>query len=193
MFNFIGKFAAYAIIFAMSSVPSVSPVELAQKIATHPETLLIDVRTPKEFNGVHAETAVSIPLDEISRDTLLAKIPDAVNREIHLICQSGGRSRKALQKLQAEGLANLINVEGGTSAWVQAGLPSVSGKKTISLERQVRIAAGTLVVSGVLLAWLLHPLWILLSAFVGAGLVFAGITDTCGMGLLLAKMPWNRK
>jgi rhodanese-related sulfurtransferase len=177
----------------MSSVVSVSPSELAQKIAVNGETLLVDVRTPKEFAESHAARAVSIPLDEISRDALLAKFPDAANREIYLICHSGNRSRKALQKLQAEGLANLINVEGGTSAWTQAGLPVINGRKTVSLERQVRIAAGSLVVGGVLLAWLLHPLWILLSTFVGAGLVFAGVTDTCGMGLLLAKMPWNRK
>ncbi|MDR0534127.1 MAG: rhodanese-like domain-containing protein [Verrucomicrobiales bacterium] len=175
------------------NILSISPAELAQKIAADSEILLIDVRTPKEFAEVHAGQATSIPLDEISRATLLAQFPDAANREIYLICHSGNRSRKALQKLQAEGLTNLVNVEGGTSAWVQAGLPVISGKKSISLERQVRITAGSLVVSGALLAWLLHPLWILLSAFVGTGLVFAGLTDTCGMGLLLARMPWNRK
>lgn len=175
------------------SITVITPAGLAQKIAANAETLLVDVRTPKEFAEVHAAGAISIPLDEISRDTLSARIPDAANREVHLICHAGTRSRKALQKLQGEGLTMLVNVEGGTAAWLAANLPVISGKKSVSLERQVRIAAGTLVVSGVLLAWLLHPAWVLLSAFVGTGLIFAGITDTCGMGLLLARMPWNRK
>jgi hypothetical protein len=83
-------------------------------------------------------------------------------------------------------------VEGGTDAWVAAGLPVVEGKGSISIERQVRIAAGSLVVLGIVLSLLAHPLFIGLSAFVGCGLVFAGITDTCMMGMMLAKMPWNR-
>ena len=77
-------------------------------------------------------------------------------------------------------------------ACIAAGLPVVRGKKAISLERQVRIAAGSLVVVGALLGWSVHPAFVGLSAFVGAGLVFAGITDTCGMGMILARMPWNR-
>jgi rhodanese-related sulfurtransferase len=92
----------------------------------------------------------------------------------------------------AAGLTSVANVEGGTLACVEAGLPVVRGKKAISLERQVRIAAGSLVLIGVLLGWLVHPALAGLAAFVGAGLVFAGLTDTCGMGLLLARMPWNR-
>ena len=87
---------------------------------------------------------------------------------------------------------NVVNVEGGTLAWAEAGLPVVRGKKAVSLERQVRIAAGSLVVLGAALSWLLHPAFIALSAFVGAGLIFAGVTDTCGMGMLLARMPWNQ-
>ena len=86
----------------------------------------------------------------------------------------------------------MLNVEGGTLAWAEAGLPVVRGKRAISLERQVRIAAGSLVLLGAILGWMVHPVFVGVSAFIGAGLVFAGITDTCGMGLLLARMPWNR-
>ena len=75
---------------------------------------------------------------------------------------------------------------------MESGLPVVRGKKAISLERQVRIAAGLLVLLGAVLGWLVHPAFVGLSAFVGAGLVFAGVTDTCGMGMLLARMPWNQ-
>ena len=83
-------------------------------------------------------------------------------------------------------------MEGGTSAWQSAGLPVVKGKQVMSLERQVRIAAGALVVLGAVIGHFVHPGGFALSAFVGAGLVFAGITDTCGMGMLIARMPWNR-
>jgi rhodanese-related sulfurtransferase len=84
-------------------------------------------------------------------------------------------------------------VEGGTLGWAEAGLPVNRGEtKVISLERQVRIAAGALVLGGVLLARFLDPAFIWLSGFIGAGLVFAGITDWCGMGMLIAKAPWNQ-
>ncbi|MCE0521452.1 MAG: rhodanese family protein, partial [Methylacidiphilales bacterium] len=101
---------------------------------------------------------------------------------------------KAAEKLAKEGLNNAVVVEGGTLAWIDAGLPVNRGTtKVISLERQVRIVAGSLVLTGVLLAIFVHPYFIGLSAFVGAGLIFAGITDWCGMGLLLARLPWNAK
>jgi rhodanese-related sulfurtransferase len=87
---------------------------------------------------------------------------------------------------------HVVCVEGGTDAWEQAGLPVVRGHKVISLDRQVRMAAGLLVLLGVGLSFLVHPAFSALSAFVGAGLLFAGITDTCGMAMLLAKMPWNQ-
>ena len=111
---------------------------------------------------------------------------------LYMICRSGSRGRQACEKFLAAGYHNVVNVEGGTLAWERAGLPVVRGKKAISLERQVRIAAGSLVVLGTALGAFVHPGFLGLAAFVGAGLVFAGITDTCGMGMLLARMPWNR-
>ncbi|HSG69326.1 MAG TPA: DUF2892 domain-containing protein, partial [Planctomycetaceae bacterium] len=83
-------------------------------------------------------------------------------------------------------------LEGGMVQWEADGLSVVRGKKSISLERQVRIAAGTIVFIGAMLGYFVDPAWVLLSAFVGAGLVFAGVTDTCGMGMMLARMPWNQ-
>jgi rhodanese-related sulfurtransferase len=153
---------------------------------------LIDVRTPAEFRAVRAEFASNLPLDALDPDRLRQSRSADGGGPLYLICGSGVRSRKACEKLAAAGFSQLVNVEGGTSAWVEAGLPVVRGKKAVSLERQVRIAAGLLVVIGVALGWWVHPGWYLLSALVGAGLVFAGVTDTCGMGLLLARMPWNR-
>ena len=95
----------------------------------------------------------------------------------------------AAEKL--DGHPRIVVVEGGTEAWVDSGLPVVRGKKAVSLERQVRIAAGALVLIGSILT-LVNSYFLVLPAFVGAGLVFAGVTDTCGMGMLLAKMPWNQ-
>lgn len=114
------------------------------------------------------------------------------NEPLYVICRSGGRGQQACEKFTKAGFPNVVNVEGGTMACVEAGLPVVRGKKSISLERQVRIAAGSLVLLGAVLGWFVNTAFVGLSAFVGAGLVFAGIADTCGMGMILARMPWNQ-
>jgi rhodanese-related sulfurtransferase len=113
------------------------------------------------------------------------------DQPLYVICHTGARGKQACEKFIAAGYENVINVAGGTKAWADAGLQVVRGKQTISVERQVRMAAGSLVLLGIGLAQL-HPAFLGLSAFVGAGLLFAGITDTCGMGILLARMPWNQ-
>ena len=149
---------------------------------------LIDVRTPAEYGSVHAKGAVNHPMESLNVD----RLPFGKEDEIQVICQSGGRSMKVCQKLEAAGYSNVVNVEGGTSAWQASELPVVEGKKMMSLERQVRIAAGSLIVIGAAIGQFVHPGGFGLSAFVGAGLVFAGVTDTCGMGMMIARMPWNR-
>lgn len=173
------------------TMTSITPRQLADLCAGGTIDL-IDVRTPVEYQEVHAANARNIPLDRLDPTALMQTGNGPRKDPLYVICRSGSRGNQACAKIQAAGYANVVNVEGGTMAWVEAGLPVVRGKKTISLERQVRIAAGLLVLLGVLLAWLVHPVFDALSAFIGAGLVFAGITDTCGMGLLLARMPWNR-
>jgi rhodanese-related sulfurtransferase len=116
------------------------------------------------------------------------------DQPVYLLCRSGQRATKAAEKFAKEGFSQPIVVEGGTLAWIDANLPVTRGTtKVISLERQVRIAAGAIVFTGVLLARFVNPNFIWLSGFIGAGLVFAGITDFCGMGLLLAKLPWNKR
>jgi rhodanese-related sulfurtransferase len=136
--------------------------------------------------------ARSVPLDRLDPSSLM-RARNGAGDPLYVICQSGGRGRQACEKFLKTGVTNVVNIEGGTTACVQAGLPVIRCKKTISLESQVRIAAGSLVLLGILLAWLVHPSFVGLSAFVGAGLVFAGITDTCGMGMILARMPWNQQ
>ena len=113
---------------------------------------------------------------------------------MYLLCRSGQRAAKAAEKFAKAGFVQPVVITGGTLAWIAANLPVTRGKsRVISIERQVRIIAGSLVLIGVLLGWLVHRGFFGLSAFVGAGWVFAGTTDFCSMGLLLAKLPWNRK
>jgi rhodanese-related sulfurtransferase len=171
------------------SIPTITPAELAAKSAAGP-VVLLDVRTPAEFEEVHVVGARSVPLDRFDARAIQS---EHANGDIYLICRSGGRGRQACEKLQAAGLERVFNVEGGTLAWDQAGLPVVRGRKTMSLERQVRIVAGSIVFTGVALGYFVNEAFLGLSAFVGAGLVFAGVTDTCGMGMVLAKMPWNQR
>lgn len=154
---------------------------------------LIDVRTPAEFGSVHASIARNVPLESFDPDAVMKSRNGSADAPLYLICQSGGRSMKACEKLVAAGHTNVVNVDGGTNAWEQSGLSVVRGtKKAVSLDRQVRIAAGSLVLLGLILSYAAHPYFVGLSAFVGAGLVFSGVTDTCAMGMLIAKMPWNQ-
>lgn len=153
---------------------------------------LIDVRTPAEYHEIHAEPARLVPLDSLDPRKVMAERNGFEGRPLYTICRTGNRGRMAAEKFQAAGYHDVINVEGGTLAWEQAGLPVVRGRKTISLERQVRIAAGALVVIGTVFGAFVHRGFLGIPAFVGSGLVFAGLTDTCGMGMVLARMPWNR-
>jgi rhodanese-related sulfurtransferase len=155
----------------------------AKKWSDSSESILIDVRTPLEFSSVRAKSAVNLPLDQLTVD----KVKGYDKNKVGLICQSGTRAKMAAEKLVDSGL-DLYVIEGGTQSWVQQSLPFIQG-----LERQVRIVAGALVLIGVTLSLTIFPAAIYLSGFVGAGLVFAGVTDTCAMGMILAKMPWNNK
>lgn len=153
---------------------------------------VIDVRTPVEFREVHAECARNVPLDQLSRELSSSLWNGTHDQPLYVICNSGNRSAKACQELARAGREDVFDVEGGLQAWIDSGLPVIRGKKAVSLERQVRIVAGGIVLVGAILSVAVHPYFAGISAFVGAGLMFAGFTDTCGMALMLAKLPWNR-
>jgi rhodanese-related sulfurtransferase len=171
---------------------TISPAQFATLCKEGKKIELIDVRTPVEFREVHVEIARNIPLDRLDVTALVEARSESDHEPLYVICRSGGRGQQACEKFLTAGFSNVVNVEGGTMACVEAGLPVVRGKKAVSLERQVRIAAGSLVLLGAVLGWFVNPAFIGLSAFVGAGLIFAGITGTCGMGMILARMPWNQ-
>ena len=170
--------------------PVVGPGELEELLRARPDVRVLDVRTPGEYEAVHIAGAYNVPLDTLGEHA--ADIRAHVDEPVVLVCQSGARARRAEEALKAAGLPQLHVLDGGVNGWVAAGRPVRRGAARISLERQVRIAAGALAATGGFLALLVSPLFALLPAFVGSGLVFAGVTDTCAMGMLLAKLPYNR-
>jgi rhodanese-related sulfurtransferase len=152
------------------------------------KALRVDVRSASEYASGHIPGAINIPLEQIEK-----RVADlAIDRPIALICQKGQRAHIAATLLRPCEM-NLLVVEGGTSAWQHAGLPLVASVNARwSLERQVRFAAGVLVLTGSALAALVSSYWLILPGFIGCGLTFAGATDICPMGMLLARFPWNR-
>ncbi len=165
---------------------SVSAHSLAEQLANR-DVSVIDVREPVEYASGHIEGSLNIPLARLSQ----ADLPSG---PLVLVCQSGNRSGRALKVLQTQGHPHPVaDLEGGVPSWEQAGLTLRRLKRApLPLMRQVQIAAGSLVLLGLILSATVAPAWILLSWFVGAGLVFAGISGFCGMARLLAAMPWNR-
>ncbi|MFM2092755.1 MAG: inner membrane protein YgaP [Planctomycetota bacterium] len=167
---------------------STTPASLANQIG---RIDLIDVRTPGEFAGVHATGAVNLPLDQVT--------PDAVagmrrhDGPIYIICHSGARAAQAIATLEAAGLRDLVLVEGGTKAWQAAGAPVVTGsRRVLSLDRQLQLVVGTLVMAGTALGAFLNPWFLLIPAGVGAGLFNAGASGLCPLAMVIARMPWNR-
>lgn len=152
--------------------------------------LCIDVRTPLEHRELHAEGVTLVPLDRLDAEAV--RHLRRGEEPVYLFCRSGRRAGEAQARLAAAGVTGCHVVAGGIDAWAAAGLPVVRGPAGMSLERQVRIAAGFLVVLGVGLSLAVHPWALALSAVVGLGLMLAGIADWCGLALLLARLPWNR-
>ncbi|REJ79095.1 MAG: DUF2892 domain-containing protein [Acidobacteria bacterium] len=150
---------------------------------------LVDVREYAEFAGGRVSDAKLLPLGEIeARHSELDH-----EKPIYVMCRTGRRSSEAQKKLKSLGFKNVINVVGGMEAWKSEELPVEKDEKAPwVIERQVRFVAGSVVLLGVILAVLVHPYLIGISAFIGAGLVFSAATDSCAMGMILMKMPWNR-
>ena len=167
---------------------NLAPEELQSRLAGGDGPQLVDVREQVEYAGGRIAGARLLPLNELDRRA--AELDR--RRAVVCVCRSGKRSAEAVEKLTALGFTRVEELDGGMRAWEQAGLPiEKDAHAPWALERQVRLAAGLLVLAGLGLS-LIWPAAIGLSWLVGAGLVFAAATDWCGMGLLLAKMPWNK-
>lgn len=153
------------------------------------EVRILDVREPAEFASEHIRGAQSLPLSQIGA----MRIAPPGAQKLVLVCASGRRSGMACERLAAQGV-EAYSLAGGLLGWKSAGgSVETSKRKVIPLERQVLLSAGLLVLTGVLLSLLVHPYWIALAAFVGAGLTQAGLTGYCGMAFLLARAPWNQR
>jgi rhodanese-related sulfurtransferase len=164
-------------------------VHEANEILGEGSCQVIDVREFSEFDSERIHGARLMPLSNFEKHV------DEIDhtKPVYLMCRSGNRAKQAAERLANKGFTDIHVIEGGMTAWSSANLPIIKGESKVwSLERQVRFTAGSLVLLGILLALIIHPYFATLSAFVGAGLVFSAATDTCGMAMILAKMPWNQ-
>ncbi|MBR6026698.1 MAG: rhodanese family protein [Neisseriaceae bacterium] len=151
--------------------------------------VIIDIRSQDEYVRKHIDGAICIPVSEMNAE----KIP--ANSTIIFSCLSGMRTQSNAETLSkcACNCSNVYILEGGMNAWEKCGLPiEKNAACSLDVMRQVQIAAGSLILIGVLLGFFVSKWFFLLSGFVGAGLLFAGLTGFCGMAVLLMKMPWNK-
>ena len=165
----------------------------AVRTSLPPGAVILDVRTAVEHRAECLSCAHDhVPLDQLDPAAYLARKGLGTDTPLYLLCRAGGRARKAAEAFEAAGCMNVHVIEGGLSACQAEGVPCQRDNGVISLERQVRIAAGGLVLMGAVLGFAVDPDWHILSAAIGGGLIFAGVTNWCGMALLLARAPWNR-
>ncbi len=150
---------------------------------------LVDVREPAEFSGDRIQGSTLAPLSTFNPDKVVAEL----GKELVVMCQPGNRSGQAARALVAAGHPQVTHLEGGLNAWKQSGLSTLTRKDApISIMRQVQIVAGSLMMVGTVLGASVSPWFLLLSGFVGAGLMFSGLSGTCMMATLLAKLPYNQ-
>lgn len=171
-----------------SDVVDVSAAELQVWFSEGRVVRLLDVRSPAEYETAHIRGSVNIPADEL--DEVIGDLRQ-VGAELVVVCHSGARAAKACDRLRIGGVDGLRRLQGGVAAWEQAGHPLHRGRQRWSLERQVRLVAGGLVLSSILVS-LRRPGARLVAGAIGAGLTFAAVSDTCAMGAMLTKLPYNR-
>ncbi|MBU1924538.1 MAG: MBL fold metallo-hydrolase, partial [Candidatus Omnitrophica bacterium] len=170
-----------------ASIEMISPREVPALMQKDPQVKLLDVRSPLEFAQVHIKDAISVPID-----MLAAKINDlAQSKQRYIVfCRTGNRSPMAADMLMQSGIHGVKVMQGGMTRWQKDGLPVIKGEGGISLERQVRLIAGSVVLLGILLSWFAHWVLIFIPVFISCGLIYSGISDNCLMGMLLMKLPY---
>ncbi len=171
------------------TLPLIAPRDAAARVAAG-DAVIVDIREADEYARTHIAASQSQPLSIAEK----AGIAADDGRAIIFTCRSGGRTAAHCGRLAENQRPDAFILDGGIDGWRKAGLPLEQDRGApLEMMRQVQIAAGSLVLLGLLLAWLIHPAFLGLSALVGAGLTFAGISGFCGMANLLARMPWNRR
>ena len=175
-----------------ASIETIKATDLAKLWKENPNLAVIDVRTAGEFESVHATGAKLEPLHDFDA-ARFAGAHASKGAPVYILCKSGVRATQAAEKLLAAGLSKPVVVEGGTDAWVAAGLPvERKGRNVIPLDRQMRTVAGILIFLGALLALTVDARFVWIPLFMGCGLVFSGLTGLCPMTNVIARMPWNR-
>ena len=176
----------------MMSIEKITAQQFNQRLRTE-ALCLLDVRTAAEVRNDALTGIIEVPVDQLDAETFKATLQQKNHAgPVYLICQSGRRAEMAASKL-ANGIDNpLVIVEGGMTAIRQKNQRNTGSGKMISLERQVRIAVGSLIILTVLAGFIFSPIWFGLTGLMGLGLLYAGITDNCMLGMLMAKAPWNR-
>lgn len=166
-----------------------SVATLREKLTSDAPPRLLDVRSPAEFESAHIPGSLNIPLHVLREHR--EEIARLLDDDTVLVCRSGQRAGQAERALAEAGRPGLTVLAGGITAWEKSGAPTTYGQERWDMERQVRLVAGSLVLVGALGSFAVPGLQAL-SAFVGGGLVFAAVSNTCAMGVALSKMPWNR-
>ena len=170
---------------------SISPAALSAFLGAGNPHELLDVRMTPEYVSAHVPGVTLIPLNELKAEACLAQHEPGT--PIFVFCQAGARAAQAIERFQRAGCDDCVLVEGGTQAWINAGFAVHRGARNVlPLMRQVQIVVGSFSVAGAILALAVNPWFAAVPLFFGSGLLFAGITGTCGMALMLARMPWNR-
>lgn len=165
-----------------------SPQEVQGRLAAG-GAVLVDIREPDEFARAHIPSALSQPLSALER----AHLTLDPGTDVIFTCRTGMRTAGACDRLAARVEGDAYVLDGGLDAWAKAGLPIEQNRRApLEINRQVQMTAGLLILAGVILGFTIAPAWFGLSAFVGAGLTFAGLTGTCAMARLLMLAPWNR-
>lgn len=162
---------------------------LTAMLAGQAGPVLLDVRSPAEFESAHIPGAINIPVDVLAGQA--REVHDRLSGPVVLICQAGPRAVQACQHLRAAGFDDAVVLEGGMSRWDNGARPVRRGTQRWALERQVRLVAGSLVLTGIALS-LLWPEARYLAGAIGAGLTFSALSNTCAMGNLLSRLPYNR-
>lgn len=176
----------------MPTEKSILPAELHRRLTAGQPGQLLDVRTPGEHASAHVPGVQLLPLDELDAPAF-CQSRRADSPPLYVLCQSGSRARRAIEKLEQAGARGCVLVEGGTQAWLDAGLPVNRGtSRVLPLMRQVQIIVGFVTALGAVLALAVHPWFAVVPLVMGGGLQFAGLTGFCGLALVLAKMPWNK-
>lgn len=176
---------------ALQNAPrTVAPAELTRRLSEDPELMIVDVRTPGEFDTTHIRGSYNVPLDLLTEHT--ADLAERMHDHVVLVCQSGARASKARSALHDAGFDTVDVLEGGIAGYQEAGGTVVGRGSRWAMDRQVRMTAGSLVLLGTLAGQLIHPRLGLFAGAIGAGLTYSALSDSCAMASVLSRMPWNR-